>query len=155
MKIGVTGHRNLYNSDWVKSEILRILREQESSLIGITSLAIGADQLFAEAILDCGGTLQVIIPCKGYASSFDEHGLKEYQRFLALATSTEMLPEFPSDEEAYLAAGKRVVDLSDLLVAIWNGKPAAGLGGTADIVVYARHEGKNYIHINPDTRETI
>ena len=41
-------------------------------------------------------------------------------------------------EEAFLAAGQRVVELSDELLAVWDGKKAAGLGGTADIVGYAK-----------------
>lgn len=28
-------------------------------------------------------------------------------------------------------------EFSDVVVALWNGMPAAGLGGTADIVHYA------------------
>jgi hypothetical protein len=53
---------------------------------------------------------------------------------------------------SYLAAGKRVVDMSDVMVAIWNGKPAEGLGGTADIVQYALAQKKPVIHINPTAR---
>ncbi|MEO5877101.1 MAG: hypothetical protein ABIQ26_19070, partial [Streptosporangiaceae bacterium] len=46
----------------------------------------------------------------------------------------------PTDE-AYLVAGHRVVKRSDLLLAVWDGRPAGGLGGTADIVAYARDRG--------------
>jgi len=38
-----------------------------------------------------------------------------------------------TDEDAYMAAGRRVVDLSDVMIAVWNAKPAKGKGGTADI----------------------
>jgi hypothetical protein len=31
-----------------------------------------------------------------------------------------------------------VVEASELLVAVWDGEPARGLGGTADVVAYAR-----------------
>ncbi len=41
-----------------------------------------------------------------------------------------------------MAAGRAVADRSDLLLAVWDGAPAAGLGGTADIVRYAEERGK-------------
>lgn len=56
--------------------------------------------------------------------------------------------EEPSDE-AYLAAGQEVVDLTDTLLAIWDGQPARGLGGTADVVRYARSVGKRVVVIWP------
>jgi hypothetical protein len=40
----------------------------------------------------------------------------------------------PTRELAYLAAGVRVVELADVLFAVWDGKPARGTGGTAEIV---------------------
>jgi hypothetical protein len=46
-----------------------------------------------------------------------------------------------STERAHLAAGQVVVDRSERLVAVWDGKPARGIGGTADIVSYARQKG--------------
>jgi hypothetical protein len=43
-----------------------------------------------------------------------------------------------STEQAHLDGGRAVVDNSSLLVAVWDGQPARGLGGTADVVAYAR-----------------
>jgi hypothetical protein len=57
-----------------------------------------------------------------------------------------------TDEDAYLAAGQRVVELSDIVLAVWNGKPAKGKGGTADVVAYAIRRGMPLIHINPISR---
>ena len=41
-------------------------------------------------------------------------------------------------EEAYLAAGLGVLDRSDALLALWDGEPARGRGGTAEVVAEAR-----------------
>jgi hypothetical protein len=38
-------------------------------------------------------------------------------------------------------AGRVVVDRSSVLVAAWDGQPSRGLGGTADVVAYARERG--------------
>ena len=53
-------------------------------------------------------------------------------------------------EEAFLAAGTSVVDNCEALIAVWDGKPARGLGGTADIVRYARDSGKAVRIVWPD-----
>lgn len=50
-------------------------------------------------------------------------------------------PFVESTEQAHLAAGQAVVDRSERLVTVWDGKPARGIGGTADIVSYARQKG--------------
>jgi hypothetical protein len=37
--------------------------------------------------------------------------------------------------------GRAVVDRSSVLIAVWDGQPSRGLGGTADVVTYARQRG--------------
>lgn len=159
MKIGITGHQRLpqlSDWDWVNIEMRRVLETLDPPLIGISSLAVGADQLFAELVLERGGTLEVIIPFEGYENKFTQREDREtYLSLLASASGVEVLEKFGSEEEAYLTAGERVVDGSDFLLAVWDGQPAAGLGGTADIVQYARDNQKKIIHLNPRTREVI
>jgi hypothetical protein len=152
INIGITGHQHLSDPNWVNEEIHLILSSQTFPIVGITSLAIGADQIFAQAVLDYHGTLQVIIPHERYAEAFRDSSIEEYERLLSSASVIETLTLNGSLEEAYFAAGKRVVDLAELLIAVWNGKPAAGLGGTGDVVAYANIREKPYIHINPVTR---
>ena len=157
MKIGITGHQRLKapaSWDWVKQEFDRLLSSLAPPLTGVTSLAIGADQLFAEAILEHGGSLKVIVPFAGYEFTFSEgDDRKQYLRLLASASDREILDKHGSDEEAYLAAGQCVVDRSQLLLAVWDGTPAAGIGGTGDVVNYALQQGRKLIHLNPVTRE--
>jgi hypothetical protein len=155
MRVGITGHQRLQDSIWVKHELVRILQIQAPPLIGVTSLALGADQLFSQAVLDCGGSLHVIVPMPSYAHDFAAEALAEYERLLSAASEVDILPAAASKEEAYFVAGKKVVEQSDLLIAVWNGKPAAGLGGTGDVIQYAMTHGKRYIHINPVTQQII
>jgi hypothetical protein len=153
VRIAVTGHQRLDDASWwpwVEAEIDRVLRDVPKPLTGLTSLAVGADQVFAEAVLRNGGALVVVLPFARYALTFDEGPeRKRFQRLVACASSVEVLDAKGKQEEAYLSAGKRVVDESDWVIAIWDGKPAAGLGGTADIVGYAVSRGKRVIHMNP------
>lgn len=48
-----------------------------------------------------------------------------------------------------MEAGRRVVNLSDLLIAVWDGEVAKGKGGTVDIVCYARERGRNVVILWP------
>lgn len=56
--------------------------------------------------------------------------------------SEEGGPQRQGDENrSYEAVGHYVVRNSDILLAIWGGKPADGVGGTGDIVRYAARQG--------------
>ncbi len=157
MRIGITGHQRLKDPsgwDWVQAQIDSFLNLSNKPLIGVTSLAIGADQHFAEAVLRHGGVIEAVIPFEGYELKFDGKDRQQYLRLLNLASKVNVLPKIGTDEEAYFEAGKRIVDDVDVLVAVWDGKPAAGLGGTADVVNYARQKRRRIMHFNPTTQTT-
>lgn len=157
MRVGITGHQRLEEPagwGWVKRELDNLLYSLTLPLTGITSLAVGTDQLFANAVLQRGGSLEIVIPFAGYESTFSEgHDRQEYLRLLRRALKQEVLQKHGSDEEAYLASGKRMVDQSELLIAVWDGRPAIGLGGTGDVVRYAVQQRKRTIYLNPITQE--
>ena len=120
-----------------------VIRAVGSDLVGISSLASGADQLFASEVLKTRGRLHVVVPCREYEKSFTtRRDAKTFVALLKQANSVETLDYSKPSQEAFLQAGRRVVDLSDLLVAIWDGNPAQGRGGTGDIVRYATELGK-------------
>jgi len=50
---------------------------------------------------------------------------------------------------AYLAASQYLIDRCDLLVAVWDGSPPTGSGGTADAVAYAREQGRSTVRVWP------
>jgi hypothetical protein len=156
LKVGVTGHRKLTNPaawDWVRTELTALLQETARPLIGLTSLAIGADQLFAEVVLQLQGEIQLIVPFPNYDRTFDNQpDLAQYHRLKSLAKHLEIRRNGATEEQAYLEAGQRIVDLSDWMVAVWDGQPARGLGGTADIVQYAAATGKRCVQLNPVTQ---
>lgn len=157
MRIGITGHQKLSDETawtWVKSEISRVLRENGGKQ-AVTSLAIGADQVFAQVALKEGYNLLAVVPCSGYESTFDSEKLQNYKKLLEKSLDKVELNFSEPSEEAFYAAGEKVLELSDILVAVWNGKPAKGLGGTGDIVDLAIKQNKQVIHINPDTKKVI
>lgn len=153
MRVGITGHQRLSDATkwpWVQEQIDAILSGVSRPLIGLTSLAAGADQIFARSVLQHSGILRVIVPFLGYEEKFaDEEAQREYHRLIGLADKVETLKLLVSEREAYFRAGKPVVHTSELLVAVWDGRPAAGLGGTGDTVAYAVGLCLPVIHINP------
>lgn len=60
---------------------------------------------------------------------------------IANACDVHFMPFQTSGREAYMAASETLVTRSDRLLAVWDGKPSGGLGGTADVVAHARHVG--------------
>jgi hypothetical protein len=144
MRFGVTGHRILpqriadYAADRWRHEL-----PTGGRLHGVSSLADGADMLFAEHVLAAAGTLHVVLPCEGYAGSLISDASRTRFEQLRRAAGTEVtMPFHEPSEQAFLAAGKAMVDTCDHLFAVWDGRPARGLGGTGDIVAYARTRGR-------------
>lgn len=148
---GISGHQNAPQMVWelLATRLPDILGGPP--FIGVSSLAAGADQRFAEAVVHLGGELHVVLPGGNYESSFgSEDSRDRFKRLLTEATEVEQLDYPEPSEEAYLAAGKRVVDLCDVLLAVWDGLPSHGIGGTADVVEYARQVGRRVEVIWPE-----
>jgi hypothetical protein len=150
--VGCTGHQSL--SPWtrrqVAAEIATYLATIPGKLIGVCSLAGGADQIFAHVLLAAGGHLHAIIPSANSHDSFThDDDRTAFIHLLEQAAERIDLPFPKPTEAAYMAAGKAVSDASEILLAVWDGKQAQGLGGTADVVAYARQQGRNVIVIWP------
>jgi hypothetical protein len=144
-RIGVTGHRGIPPEGYahIRAGMHAVLRGHEGSMEALSSLAAGADQLFADIALACGAELTVVIPSGDYEDGFtvpDE--LAHFQHLRGRATREVQLAFPYATDEAYYAAGAYIADNCDRLLAVWDGHPARGLGGTGDIVRYARHLGK-------------
>lgn len=100
--------------------------------------------------MKAGGKLYIVVPCHGYEETFsDQANLDCFLDLLKKADNVETLDYPEPSEEAFLEAGCRIVDLSELLIAVWDGKVAKGKGGTADIVGYAREHGREVVVLWP------
>jgi hypothetical protein len=155
MRAGVTGHRDLGPPEaaaWVRAALAALVADPRLTG-GATSLAAGADQLFATLLAEAGKPYTVIVPCEQYERTFGRPAdTSAYRRLLHRAREKVTLPFAEPSEQAFWAAGMKVVDTTDSTIAVWDGRPAKGLGGTADVVRYALTHGKQVIHINPMTR---
>ena len=119
-------------------------------LRAVSPLAEGADRLVARAVLERGGDLHVPLPLDpdDYRQDFDSpQSVAEFDALLELAADVIALPEAPSRNEAYEEAGLYVLDHSDAIIALWDGQPAQGRGGTAETVSTAMERGLPTLHI--------
>lgn len=157
MIVGVTGHQTLGDEadvSWTKGALREVLSSLPIS-IGLTSLAVGADQMFAELLIEAKVPYELVLPCAGYVNSFATPADRErFKTLMDQAHRTHQLPFSAPSEEAYFAAGKWIVTHCEMLIAIWNGLPARGLGGTADVVNFAQAEKRPSFHINPAAHTT-
>jgi hypothetical protein len=178
--VGVTGHRVLPAGDALRGRVHEVLEEirqrgngkRRPSLAAVSSLAEGADRLLAELVLapPFAGALFVVLPLElsDYRQDFaTEESLTEFQTLLSQADEIIFpLPPPPrrvgrntpppvliseTREAGYEWAGQEVVKRCDVLIALWDGQPSRGRGGTAEIIAYARQEGRPlvWVHTTP------
>ncbi len=118
----------------------------------LSALAQGADTLVAEIALERGAELEAPLPfaVAEYERDFPVGPPREcFHRLLGRAARVFPLDGTREREaEAYEAVGRLVVERCDVLLAIWDGEPAAGQGGTALIAAYARELGVPVIWIH-------
>ncbi len=143
--LGATGHQNIPAEArrYVTATVREAVRACDEPLLLFSSLAAGADQLVARVVLEEGGSIHAIVPSAGYAETLTGRDRASYEKLLATSAHVVRLGYPEPSEQAYWAAGKVVVDRCEILIAIWDGLPARGLGGTADVVVYAKERGKD------------
>lgn len=152
MRLAITGHRGLPSATvHLVDEALRDeLREYADPVVGLSCLADGADSLFARAVLDHGGTLTVIVPAAQYRDGLPSEHHPVYDALLDQASEIIRLDHTESTSRAHMDASVAMIERADRLLAVWDGQPARGYGGTADIVRAARERNVPVTVIWPD-----
>ena len=145
-------------------EAIRKLKETPVAFCIYTALAEGADRIVAEAVLEFDhAIMKVVLPLteEDYEEDFDTpESLDEFRRLMGMDPNPirlrkrRILEESLPDQElehrrtAYYNVGKYIVDECDILIAVWDGQPAKGRGGTLDAIEYARSVQRPIILIN-------
>lgn len=172
LRIGVTGHRNIAPDDDLRAGIAaaidavrnRIPASDNTKLAlrAVSPLAEGADRIVAGDIAARpGGDLEVSLPFPSdqYRGEFATAASRsDFDDLLERATVTQVVSVPIDPERGYELVGRWVADHSDVLLAVWDGAPAGGPGGTADVVEYARKrqlQGRSYpvplVIVDPNT----
>ena len=152
MLLGITGHRGLPPPAvrLIDHALREALAEYGPSVTGVTALADGADQIFARAVVDQGGLIEVIVPAAQYRNDLPVETHMEYDDLLSQAIKVHRLDFTESTSESHMAASELMISMISELFAVWDQQPARGYGGTADIVAHARHRGRLVRIIWPD-----
>lgn len=148
--VGVTGHRTLPDEkaaafavhsglEQIKEKLPKAPRTPVFFTV-LSPLAEGADRLVAgEVLTHDNSQLEVVLPFDKDEYVKDFPATKaEFESLLQRSTRIKQLGGKKTGEHSYAPVGHYVVDHCDVLIALWNGQPAAGEGGTAEIVKYAR-----------------
>ncbi|MGP3947246.1 hypothetical protein [Streptomyces sp. 7N604] len=153
MRLGITGHRGLPENvaRHVRTAIEDVMRGLSADdLVGVSCVADGPDAWFAESILRHGGQLEVVVPAESYRAGLPAWHRPTYDALMQRATDVHRTGLADSDAQAHMAGSEVMVGIVDELLAVWDGRPARGYGGTADVVAYARRIGVPVQVIWPD-----
>jgi hypothetical protein len=180
--VGVTGHRwNKISADAaprIARQLSTVFAEIEAGIrceyhaelaIGgrvpvlrlVSNLAEGADQM-AVANRPAGWLLHAILPFPraryedDFAPAHATGGVDrrpDFKASLAQAVSIIELPEANDAVLSYERAGELMLQESDLLVAVWDGQPASGRGGTQAVIAQAIDAAIPVIWIRSDRDE--
>ena len=169
MRIGITGHIGLNPAHLtkIKAGIEKAIAFIEQSfpdryLTVFSPMALGADRLVARKLLNRAGTALIAVlpvPADDYINDFgytdlhcesynDAEMRQEFRYWMAnKAVEVITIANTPTRDDAYLQTGKFVAENCDLQFTVWDGRNAAGKGGTGDIVALAESAGKPIVHV--------
>lgn len=168
LRIGITGHRDITSDrPGLVTEIANAVeyitqllatdpdkvRSGDIVLTAVTSLAEGADRLVADEILKrTDSRLEIVLPLpiEDYCSDFSSpESVEQFNEFRKRHDAiTDIVQTGRPREQAYELAGRAVVDRSDVMIVVWDGEPARGRGGTAEIYSYAQRWQKPILLIS-------
>ncbi len=180
LAVGVTGHRRERlaaagaDDSYISNTVAQLLggiakscrdaieeygeffAEAKAELRLVTAVAEGSDQLAGEVARRQGWVLDLCLPFsrEEYARDFnDDPSRVHYQELLTSARCVFELHGSRTDEQtAYQAVGRMILDQCDVLIAVWDGNPARGRGGTAQVVAEAIGQRIPVIRIDPSAR---
>ncbi|MCX0271667.1 hypothetical protein NLM24_13300 [Nocardia zapadnayensis] len=142
MRVAVTGHLNITaeTAVLVREEIARRLTEIPN-LVGVSCIARGADSVFAQAVLEVGGRLEVVLPSRNHreARVKPDH-VPVFDELVARASEVQVMDFEEAGREAYEAANEALLGAADRLIAVWDGEGGES-GGTGSVVKLARERG--------------
>ena len=126
-------------------------------LLFISPLADGADQIAARVAVELGFELHVVLPFARVVyrrELADDASRSAFDELLGKASCVLELPgEHEQPIDAYVMTGRATIAHCDLLMAVWDGLPPRGRGGTGEVVELAVVNGTPVLHVPVDERE--
>ncbi len=159
--VGVVGHRDLVDDEIPRlqelvRDFLAALREQFPNLAlrVITPLAEGADRLVAHEAINLGISLIIPMPMPVdlYLTDFQtEDSLQEFHELcqqgevidlplLSDSTEKEVAAGGMARDRQYAQLGVFICAHAHILLALWDGKESAKMGGTAQVIKFHHYD---------------
>jgi hypothetical protein len=111
-------------------------------LIVISCVARGADSIFAQAVLDAGGKLAVVLPSADYRErKVKPDHAAQFDDLVRRAATVRVMAFEEANRAAYEAANRVLLSSCDRLFAVWDGQAGMDKGSTASVVAEARERG--------------
>lgn len=166
LRIGVFGHRGVSPdhpglAQAIETVLARVTHLQASipvvstrvGLAVVSALGEGADRILVRAVLAREGTrLEAILPFDREQLRCDFLTLESQREFDRLAEDAIVdVIGLTLRGAEYASAGRTVISRSDVVIAIWDGKPRRAGGSTADLYDYAVERGKPVFWIRTDS----
>ena len=153
---GVTGHRHLDEVDKSALELAvdECLADIEATFPSknhclVSGLAAGADQLVAWRALTRGWALKAVLaaPLDTFALTMpfiDAHSLRN-ELIPKCSEVTVVASSEQGEKSGYIAVANSILNAGSL-IALWDGEPGRGAGGTADTVVRFLEESDRHVY---------
>ncbi len=112
-------------------------------------MALGVDSYAAEAVLEAKElfpeiSLTAVIPCSDQDKPWTNSQRRQYKEYLAMCDRIITTSD-QYEDGCMLMRDRALVELCDILVAVYDGKP----GGTRYTINYAKRSGRKIIELDP------
>ncbi len=160
-RVGFSGKRALSDEGKMRQSLDKVWNELrhrvDGDLEAYGSLAEGGDILFAESALEQNIPWSGLFPFdpEQFEKDIGATWMSRYLSIQSGAASIDVWAETSSKESAYYQSGQEVLESSEIFLVIWDGKPAQGLGGTAQMVEAARVREIPLVWIHSETGEIV
>lgn len=162
--IAISGHRRLNLTPSLEQGIVEAIEKikqyaEDQQYQVISCLAEGADRLLARSLMDAlSAQLIVVLPLaeeeylRDFRTSRSVQEFNDLKNIAAQLISPARLIDRPL---AYRSANHVLLEKADLVVAIWDGEPARGPGGTGEVVEMARQQSLPLVWVRSGNRSNL
>lgn len=156
--LGFTGHRDVVAPEIVRKSLARllaVLKDNKGRISVVSSAASGSDCMFLNLVEKYNFPKKLILPFPEprFSEDFSDSEWDLAEQHIETAYDVEVVETASNDVQAYLEAGLRTLEQCDVLIAVWDGLPARGTGGTEEIITQARLLKHPLILVDAETGE--
>jgi hypothetical protein len=163
INVGVTGHRIMTDLDKIHNGIDLAIERIQKKFPGqplrlLTQFAEGSDRLVEQHFRNLKGSrITVVLPLSidEYLKDFSRGSAKEFLQLVRESDEIVNMPLLRDRDEAYEAAGRYILNHSDVMIAIWDGEVAQGRGGTGQIAELALQKKIPFAWIHAGNRKPV